>query len=378
MGDIKYTSLGDWAKDTCDAIRSKDGTSEPIAHGDIPERIKAIPTGSDTSGITATAADVSENVKFLSKDGVLTQGTMPEIAGEEITLTSTNSETTIAEGHHDGTGKVKADYSGLADVSGLDAEAANVRSGKTFIGSSGTKETGSMTEYSDTTAKSIYSNGTWSLTDGYYNNAKVYVSVSSASTTVDNSSGTTARAQHILSGYTCQSNGSRVTGSIETSSASGMTITPKTSGYTILGERYLSSDVKIEGDSNLIASNIKSGVSIFGVSGTYSGGSSGHEVIETTVSSTSTGSGESALRFSGYDFDDIKYIFVFTTSNIVGAPLITAGMFELSGGDVTAAIISYDGNSSTSIGFTAITGFLISDDTSIVFNGNYIAVIVKN
>lgn len=277
MGDIKYTSLGDWAKDTCDAIRSKDGTSKPIAHGDIPERIKAIPTGSDTSGITATAADVSENVKFLSKDGVLTQGTMPEIAGEEITLTSTNSETTIAEGHHDGTGKVKADYSGLADVSGLDAEAANVRSGKTFIGSSGTKETGSMTEYSDTTAKSIYSNGTWSLTDGYYNNAKVYVSVSSSSgalgvpdISVNSSTGViTATSKVSSSGYISSS--STKDGTLQMTTQSAKTWTPTTSNQTISSGTYLTGAQTIKGDSNLVASNIKSGVSIFGVTGTYSG-----------------------------------------------------------------------------------------------------------
>lgn len=46
--------------------------------------------------------------------------------------------------------------------------------------------------------------------------------------------------------------------------------TPKTTNQTISANTYLTGAQTIEGDSNLIASNIKSGVSIFGVAGTYS------------------------------------------------------------------------------------------------------------
>lgn len=55
------------------------------------------------------------------------------------------------------------------------------------------------------------------------------------------------------------------------------TITPGTSNKTIASGRYLTGTQTIKGDANLKAENIKSGVSIFGVSGSYqgSGGSSG-------------------------------------------------------------------------------------------------------
>ena len=75
-----------------------------------------------------------------------------------------------------------------------------------------------------------------------------------------------AVAGDILSGKKAYVDGSMVTGNI--SSLSATTYTPTTSDQTITAGQYLSGAQTIEGDSNLTASNIKSGVSIFGVSGT--------------------------------------------------------------------------------------------------------------
>lgn len=49
------------------------------------------------------------------------------------------------------------------------------------------------------------------------------------------------------------------------------TYTPTTTDQTISSGRWLTGAQTIKGDANLAASNIKSGVSIFGVSGSYSG-----------------------------------------------------------------------------------------------------------
>lgn len=51
-------------------------------------------------------------------------------------------------------------------------------------------------------------------------------------------------------------------------SLTAQTITPGVSDQIIAAGRYLSGEVTVAGDSNLVASNIKSGVNIFGVSGT--------------------------------------------------------------------------------------------------------------
>lgn len=53
------------------------------------------------------------------------------------------------------------------------------------------------------------------------------------------------------------------------------TYTPTTTNQTIAASTYLTGIQTIKGDSNLVAANIKSGVSIFGVNGTYTGNTSG-------------------------------------------------------------------------------------------------------
>lgn len=65
------------------------------------------------------------------------------------------------------------------------------------------------------------------------------------------------------------------------------TYTPKTSDQSIAASQYLSGAQTIKGDANLVAGNIKSGVSIFGVTGTYAGngssGGSGNNNVEAYV-----------------------------------------------------------------------------------------------
>ena len=65
------------------------------------------------------------------------------------------------------------------------------------------------------------------------------------------------------------------------------TITPGVSDQVIAAGRYLSGAVTVSGDSNLVAANIKSGVSIFGVSGTYVGSGS-YKIYSGTVEGSYT------------------------------------------------------------------------------------------
>lgn len=81
----------------------------------------------------------------------------------------------------------------------------------------------------------------------------------------------TATAATVRSGYKfVNSSGQLITGTIPSKGA--QTYTPKTVSQTISSGQYLSGNQTIQGDGNLVASNIKSGVSIFGVSGSYTGG----------------------------------------------------------------------------------------------------------
>ena len=84
-------------------------------------------------------------------------------------------------------------------------------------------------------------------------------------------------------------NGNKITGTMPVKSAA--TIIPSTSDQTINSGVYLTGAQTIKGDSNLVAENIKSGVSIFGVTGTASGGGdSGSTETCTLIANISRGS----------------------------------------------------------------------------------------
>lgn len=102
------------------------------------------------------------------------------------------------------------------------------------------------------------------------------------------------------------------TGTKQLTTQAAQTITPGTSDKTIASGRYLTGTQTIKGDANLVADNIKSGVSIFGVAGNYegSGGGSGGAAVETCT-----------FEFTKVGFNDtirIAYTGVDESGNMVG------------------------------------------------------------
>lgn len=100
-------------------------------------------------------------------------------------------------------------------------------------------------------------------------------------------SDTTATAADVRTGkYFYTSAGTKTQGTIADQAA--QTITPGTTDQTIASGKYLTGTQTILGDANLVASNIASGVTIFGVSGTHSGGgdSKENEILDRTISGT--------------------------------------------------------------------------------------------
>ena len=112
---------------------------------------------------------------------------------------------------------------------------------------------------------------------------------------------------------------------------SAATYIPKTTNQSIASGQYLSGTQTIKGDANLVAGNIKSGVSIFGVTGTYTGGGSsggsGNNNVE-AYAVTSTNPSVSFKTASG-------------TIKIWGYGTISSS----SGwGGTTTSLIAFDGN----------------------------------
>ena len=130
------------------------------------------------------------------------------------------------------------------------------------------------------------------------------------------------------------------------------TYIPKTTDQSIASGQYLSGTQTIKGDANLVAGNIKSGVSIFGVTGTYAGGSGNNNVeayvITDTNPSVSFKTASGTIKIWGYGtiisssgwggsttsliaFDGDKYY----KSAVYGSPSSTNLSLSISGGKLT-------------------------------------------
>ena len=103
-------------------------------------------------------------------------------------------------------------------------------------------------------------------------NIKTGVSITANGKTVNGTftaDGTVA-ANQMLAGAVGYAKGRKVTGSIPSRGAASFR--PGTASQTIAAGQYLSGAQTIEGDANLLAANIRQGVSIFGVAGGYDPG----------------------------------------------------------------------------------------------------------
>ena len=85
---------------------------------------------------------------------------------------------------------------------------------------------------------------------------------------IDTDDATLDSGNKMLSGVTSYSNGVKYTGSIDSKAAT--IYTPTTSDQTIAAGQYLEGAQTIKGDTNLKASNIANGITIFGITGSLS------------------------------------------------------------------------------------------------------------
>ena len=156
-------------------------------------------------------------------------------------------------------------------------------SGNTAYGAGGTKYTGSIASKTGTDITA--SGDTVTVPAGYYSSQQTKAVASGSATAPASISGTSATVSTganaltlsktisvtptVSAGYvssgTAGNSSVSLTASVTTKGAT--TYTPGTSDQTIASGTYLTGAQTISGDADLVASNIKSGVTIFGVAG---------------------------------------------------------------------------------------------------------------
>lgn len=293
-GSVAAASLSSQTLGTADAGDIVSGQTAWVNGEQITGTLEP---GYQTSDATATAGDILDGKTAYIATGKVT-GTMPNNNAVTETLDA-GAAYTIPAGYHNGQGTVTA--KSLASQTQGTATAEDIMQGETAW-VNGQQITGTATPGTDTsdataTADQILSSYTAYVASGkvtgniptnadddvtisddsvivsagYYADSvsKAIPTVAQAvpSITVSKTGLITATAAQDA-GYVAQGTES-ATQQLPTQSA--QTITPTTTAQTIAADMYLTGAQTIQGDANLVSGNIKDGVSIFGVQGTYSG-----------------------------------------------------------------------------------------------------------
>lgn len=160
--------------------------------------------------------------------------------------------------------------------------------------SKGTKYTGSMANKGSKTFTPSTSQQT--DTAGYYSSVTVNAMPNGAlNNPIVNSSTGVVTASVGTSGYLASGTSS----TLQLTTQSAQTITPTTSNQTIASGKYLTGTQTISGDANLVAENIKKNTTIFGVTGSYEGGSSATLITKSiTENGTYNASSDNADGYS--------------------------------------------------------------------------------
>lgn len=166
---------------------------------------------------------------------------------------------------------------GGTDTSDATATAGDILSGKTAYVAAG-KVTGTIASKSSSNLTA--SGATVTVPAGYYPSqaSKSVATATQATPSITVSSAGLITAKSTQSAGYVSSGTKSATKQLTTQGA--QTITPGTSNKTIASGRYLTGTQTIKGDANLVAANIKKGVSIFGVAGS----NEGEDIVQKVIS----------------------------------------------------------------------------------------------
>lgn len=213
--------------------------------------------GTDTSNANATAGKVLSGYTCYVNDSKIT-GTMPNQGTKTASLNPGGSYT-IQAGYHNGSGKISVNS--LSSQTSATANAGRILSGRTaWVG--GSKLTGTMTNRG-AVSKALGANGSYTIPAGWHNGS------------------------------------GKVTQNLTKQAA--VNVTPGTANKTACAaNRWTTGNIVIVGSSALTAGNIKNGVTIFGVKGTFTGWV---DSVVTIWSGNSIYHETNTTSSSGTDFD---------------------------------------------------------------------------
>lgn len=306
------------------AINSKGGKLTNELLDKFADAVTALPEGSsvDLDGVTVTADQLREGVVAVDASGNKVTGTIPD---SEVMTVESWSKIFVSSGY-------LAESLEITDGSALKANLAAATAGSnavleffTFVDAEGVLRNGSIRNWDSRTGEGIEVNGNRVTVLSGHRSEDTSVTVASTDTDL---SFVTATASDILAGKVgIDTYGNPVNGTIPTVTAfltdnvviipagyhdaailtveeaaaptvsgnivtvnkgyqaaektvtvgtakAAETITPGTADKTIAKDTYLTGDLTVKGDANLLPENIADGVEIFGVPGAHKGGGS--------------------------------------------------------------------------------------------------------
>ena len=324
-------------------------------------KVSAVPT--ETKSITTNGTYTPSTGKWFSSV-IVNVPTGSTINNQNKTVTPTESSQDItADSGYTGLGTVTvsaipSNYIG----SGITTQGAKTvtptTSAQTAV-ASGVYTTGAINVAAiQTQTRDITANGTYTPSSGKYFSS-VTVNVPTGSTISNqNKTVTPSETQQSITADSSYTGLGTVTVNAISSTYVGSgiarraaaTITPTTTNQSIAANTYLTGKQTISGDANLVAGNIKSGVSIFGVSGSYTGSSGSAPNLQAKINITPTESSQTITADSGYDGLSSVQINAIS-STYVGSEVDrqSAADLVIAGNTVTAPAGYYDSDASTSV-----------------------------